>query len=147
MLAGIRSKPKACGIVPSALSKVEADIQGLQCLTLFQIARNLGVPCDYLLDDDLPYPYEPGSEVDAQGSSERTRVLVTWEEKAFLEALRNSTKRAREVARMLPTASLVTLALVHRVAMAGKGCRDFEKLKKLLAAEGSEKDCSGLDRA
>ena len=60
---------------------------------------------------------------------------MTQEEEVFLEALRNSTKRAREVVRMLPTASLVTLALVHRVAMAGKGCRDFEKLKNLLIAE------------
>ncbi len=58
-----RDLAKACGIFPSALSKAEADVRGLQSATLFRIARNLGVPCDYLMDEGIQYPYAPKGKI------------------------------------------------------------------------------------
>lgn len=109
---------KACDITPSALSKIEAGINSPRANVLWRIARNLGVTVEYLLDEEMPYPYagysyrqdflasnvDPGSVV---------RMDVTREEKAFLEALRKTTQVARDVAYGIPEAAVETLRMVH----------------------------------
>lgn len=109
---------RACGITPSALSKIEAGINSPRAHVLYRIARNLGVTVEYLLDDQLPYPY-PGYTY-RQSFFERNedptamvRMDVTREEKAFLEALRRSSQVAREIVMAIPETSVETLRLVH----------------------------------
>ena len=50
---------KSCGITAPAISQIENGKSQPRALTLLRIARTLGVPCEYLLDQRLAYPYEP----------------------------------------------------------------------------------------
>ena len=100
------------------MSKIEAGINSPRANVLWRIARNLGVTVEYLLDEEMPYPYagysyrqdflasnvDPGSVV---------RADLTREEKAFLEALRKTTQVARDVAYGIPEAAVETLRMVH----------------------------------
>ncbi len=109
---------RACGITPSALSKIEAGINSPRANIIWKIARNLGVTVEYLLDEEMPYPYpsyryrqeflsrdqNPGTNV---------RMNVTREEKAFLSALRESQEVAREIAYAIPEVSVERIRLVH----------------------------------
>ena len=109
---------KACDITPSALSKIEAGINSPRANVLWRIARNLGVTVEYLLDEEMPYPYAGysyrqdflASNVDP---SSVVRTDLTREEKAFLEALRKTTQVARDVAYGIPEAAVETLRMVH----------------------------------
>ncbi len=109
---------RACGITPSALSKIEAGHNSPRAHVLYRIARNLGVTVEYLLERAWPYPY-PGYNYRAglfekkEDPQAPVRIEVTREEKAFLEALRNTSQVAREIAMALPEASVETLRLVH----------------------------------
>ena len=51
-----RDFAKICDLSPSALSKIEAGINGPKGYVLWRIAQALCVPCEYLLDENLPYP-------------------------------------------------------------------------------------------
>ncbi len=107
-----------CDITASALSKIEAGINSPRANVLWNIAGELGVSVEYLLDESLPYPY--------QGHEHRRRILresgdpegdvqmrVTREEKAYLEALRESQRVAVEIAYSIPHASLETIRMIH----------------------------------
>ena len=81
---------------------------------VFSIARKLGVPTDYLLDEGAAYPYEPPERRQPEGeATSKTRMVVTREEKAFLEGLRTSQRGAQNLAYDLPYVSMETLAVVH----------------------------------
>jgi len=108
----------ACDITPSALSKIEAGINSPRANVLWRIAKNLGVTVEYLLDEEMPYPYTGYSyrqdflsrELDP---ASMVRSEVTREERAFLDALRKSSQVARDIALAIPEASVETLRLVH----------------------------------
>src|SRR5688572_12175099 len=94
---------KACDITPSALSKIEAGINSPRASVIWRIARKLGVTVEYLLDEEMPYPYSGYSyrqEFFANDMDPNTtvRMDVTREEKAFLDALRKANQVARDIA-------------------------------------------------
>lgn len=109
---------RSCNITPSALSKIEAGINSPRAYIVWRIARKLGVTVEYLLDENMPYPYTGYSyrqdllqkNQDPQSS---LKMEVTREEKAFLEALRRSNQVAREAALAIPEASVENLRLLH----------------------------------
>lgn len=109
---------KACNITPSALSKIEAGINSPRANIIWRIAKNLGVTVEYLLDEEMPYPYKGYSyrhdllskNIDP---STPVRMEVSREEKAFTEALRSTNQIAREVAYAIPEAPVETIRLVH----------------------------------
>ena len=108
----------ACEITPSALSKIEAGINSPRANIIWKIARNLGVTVEYLLDENMPYPY-PGHSYrqeflsNEENPETTVRMEVSREEKAFLLALRESHEIAREIAFFIPTASVETIRLTH----------------------------------
>ncbi len=109
---------RACLITPSALSKIEAGINSPRANVIWRIAKNLGVTVEYLLDENMPYPYAGynfrqeflASNVDPSAS---IRMDITREEKAFLEALRKTNQIARDAAMAIPVAPVEHLRLVH----------------------------------
>ena len=109
---------RSCSITPSALSKIEAGINSPRANVLWRIAKNLGVTVEYLLDEEMPYPYSGysyrqdflTSNVDPNSM---VRLEATREEKAFLEALRKTSQVARGTAFAIPETSVETLRLVH----------------------------------
>jgi transcriptional regulator with XRE-family HTH domain len=109
---------RACSITPSALSKIEAGINSPRANIIWRIAKKLGVTVEYLLDENMPYPYQGYSyrqelfEKDIDPAS-TVRLDVTREEKGFLEALRKSNQMAREIAYAMPEAKVETLRLIH----------------------------------
>jgi transcriptional regulator with XRE-family HTH domain len=109
---------RACGITPSALSKIEAGINSPRANVLWRIAKNLGVTVEYLLDEEMPYPY-PGYSYRQdflarnEDPTSTVRIEVTKEEGAFLEALRKTSQVARDIAFGIPEGSVETLRLVH----------------------------------
>ena len=116
---------KACLITPSALSKIEAGINSPRANVIWRIAMKLGVTVEYLLDEEMPYPYKGYSyrqdflanNVDPQST---VRFEVTREEKAFLEALRQTNQIARHIALSIPEAPVESLRLVHFILNHGK---------------------------
>ncbi len=110
---------KACDITPSALSKIEAGINSPRANIIWKIARNLGVTVEYLLDEEMPYPYpsqnyqEGELSVDDENARPRVRMDVRPQEKAFLESLRGSHSICREIAYTLPHANVETIRLIH----------------------------------
>jgi len=109
---------KACNITPSALSKIEAGINSPRAYIVWRIAKKLGVTVEYLLDENMPYPYTGYSyrqdllskNQDPQSS---VKMEVSREEKAFLEALRKTNQVAREAAYAIPETSVENLRLLH----------------------------------
>ena len=109
---------RACLITPSALSKIEAGINSPRANVIWRISKNLGVTVEYLLDENMPYPYAGYNfrqdflvnNVDPNAS---VRMDVTREEKAFIEALRKTNQIARDSAMALPCVSVENLRLVH----------------------------------
>src|SRR5262245_13843990 len=98
---------KSCGITPSALTKIEAGINSPRANVIWQIAKNLGVTIEYLLDEEIPYPYAPyvyrqSLLAEKTDPAAMLRMEVTREEKAFLEALRKSNDIARDIAFSVP---------------------------------------------
>ena len=109
---------RACKITPSALSKIEAGINSPRANIVWKLAKELGVTVEYLLDEELPYPYSPYTyrqELYAQQVNPHStiRMEVTREEKAFLEALRNSNHVAREIAMAIPELSVENMRMIH----------------------------------
>ncbi len=109
---------KACSITPSALSKIEAGINSPRAYIVWRIARKLGVTVEYLLDENMPYPYTGYSYRQellskSQDPQSTVKFEVTREEKAFLEALRKSNQVAREAALAIPETSVENLRLLH----------------------------------
>jgi transcriptional regulator with XRE-family HTH domain len=109
---------KACDITPSALSKIEAGINSPRAHIIWKLAKQLGVTVEYLMDEEMPYPY-PGysyrHEFYAKNQDPKSTVKmeVAREEKAFLEALRQSNHVAREIAVAVPESSVENLRLIH----------------------------------
>jgi len=152
---------KACSITPSALSKIEAGINSPRANVIWRISKNLGVTVEYLLDENMPYPYAGYNfrqeflmnNVDPNGT---VRFDVTREEKAFLEALRKTNQIARDAALALPAAGVEQLRLVHFILNHGKAInpsqqflRNFEALFHSPAASGevSEDEEGGAGEA
>lgn len=109
---------RACDITPSALSKIEAGINSPRAHIIWKIAKHLGVTVEYLLDEDMPYPYTGYSyRQDLYSGNldpdEWLKERITREEKAFLEALRESNRVAREVAMAIPEVSVEQLRVIH----------------------------------
>jgi len=116
---------RACLITPSALSKIEAGINSPRANVIWRIAKNLGVTVEYLLDEEIPYPYKAYSYrqdflVNNVDPASTVRMEVTREEKAFLEVLRKTHQVAREVAYQIPEAPVESLRLIHFVLNHGK---------------------------
>jgi len=109
---------RASNITPSALSKIEAGINSPRANVLWRIAKNLGVTVEYLLDEQMPYPY-PGYSYRQEllsgneDPSAPVRMEVTKEEKLFVEALRKTSQVARQVSMAIPETSIETLRLLH----------------------------------
>ncbi|MEC8894806.1 MAG: helix-turn-helix domain-containing protein [Planctomycetota bacterium] len=105
-----------CNITPSALSKIESGQNSPRGGVIFRIARNLGVTVEYLLDEEIPYPYKGLSYRQEAGPGTepaRVRTEISREEKAFLEALEESPDIVRELAYSLPEASPELIRLLH----------------------------------
>ncbi len=107
-----------CGVSPSALSKIEAGINSPRANIIARIASRLGVTMEYLLDEELPYPYKgfnyrQGLLEDSADPDASVRLDVTLEERAYLEALRASPRFVRQLAYALPEVSMETLRLAH----------------------------------
>lgn len=107
-----------CNITPSALSKIESGQNSPRGGVIFRIARNLGVTVEYLLDEEIPYPYkgliyrqEAGADTSLEAP--RVRTEISREEKAFLAALAESPDIVRELAYSLPEASPELIRLLH----------------------------------
>ena len=114
---------EASGISPGSLSKIERGVNAPRGQLLLRLARRLSVPCEYLLDESMPYPYEPPNwrdELHKSGVDPKAKVhmVVTCEEKAFLLALRRSHKLAREIAYAVPELSLEKMYVAHRIVAA-----------------------------
>ena len=109
---------RACDITPSALSKIEAGINSPRASVIWRIARNLGVTVEYLLDENIPYPYSGyayrheclTNDIDP---NTMVRMDVSREEKGFLDALRKTSSVARDVAFSIPEITMESLRLVH----------------------------------
>ncbi len=109
---------KACNITPSALSKIEAGINSPRAYIVWRIAKKLGVTVEYLLDENMPYPYTGYSYRQEllsknQDPQSMVKMEITREEKAFIEALRKSNQVAREGAFAIPETSVESLRLIH----------------------------------
>lgn len=109
---------RACGITPSALSKIEAGINSPRASIIWRIAQNLGVTVEYLLDERIPYPFQPigyRRELFEQDIDPSDRVVleVTREEGLFMEALRRIHPAAREICYSIPEAPVEILRLIH----------------------------------
>ena len=109
---------RACSITPSALSKIEAGINSPRANVIWRISKNLGVTVEYLLDENMPYPYAGYNFrqelfVNNVDPSSNVRMDVTREEKAFIEALRKTNQIAKDAAMALPVAPVEHLRLVH----------------------------------
>jgi len=109
---------RACHITPSALSKIEAGINSPRANVIWRIAKNLGVTVEYLLDEEMPYPYAGyayrqeflSSNIDP---AVMVRMDVSREEKSFLEAMRKTNQVARDIGLAIPEANVESLRLIH----------------------------------
>lgn len=109
---------RACDITPSALSKIEAGINSPRANIIWRIARNLGVTVEYLLDENIPYPYPAytfrqrllAGEQDPKATRSRE---VTKEEELFLDAFRQLDPTMRETCFSLTESPVELLRLVH----------------------------------
>jgi transcriptional regulator with XRE-family HTH domain len=107
-----------CEITPSALSKIESGQNSPRGGVIFRIAKNLGVTIEYLLDEEIPYPYKglsyrEKSQADPDAVAPLSRMEVSKEERAFLDALRESPEMVRELAHSLPEAKPEVIRLLH----------------------------------
>ncbi len=107
-----------CEITPSALSKIESGQNSPRGGVIFRIAKNLGVTIEYLLDEGIPYPYKGLSyreenQADPDSVAPLSQMEVSKEERAFLDALRESPEMVRELAHSLPEARPEVIRLLH----------------------------------
>ncbi|MEM7233897.1 MAG: helix-turn-helix transcriptional regulator [Planctomycetota bacterium] len=139
---------RACQITPSALSKIEAGINAPRANIIWRLAQNLGVTVEYLLDEEIPYPY-PAYQYrqnlleSRSDPKSKTRKEVTLEEAAFLDALRDTNEIAREIAFALPEAHVETVRmmhfLVHDARIQNPGPAFWNSFRDLLTS-GDQKD-------
>ena len=109
---------RCCEITPSALSKIESGQNSPRGGVIFRIAKNLGVTIEYLLDEEIPYPYKGLSyreenQADPDSVAPLSQMEVSKEERAFLDALRESQEMVRELAHSLPEARPEVIRLLH----------------------------------
>ena len=107
-----------CEITPSALSKIESGQNSPRGGVIFRIAKNLGVTIEYLLDEEIPYPYKGLSyreenQADPDSVAPLSQMEVSKEERAFLDALRESPEMVSELAHSLPEAKPEVIRLLH----------------------------------
>lgn len=107
-----------CEITPSALSKIESGQNSPRGGVIFRIAKNLGVTIEYLLDEEIPYPYKGLSyreedQAAPDSVAPLSQMEVSKEERAFLDALRESQEMVRELAHSLPEAKPEVIRLLH----------------------------------
>ena len=128
-----------CNLTPGALSKIEAginkDLRGKRILTM---ARILGVPADYILDQDQPYPYVPPERPVVEKPEKVVQRKITQREALYLEAFRKMSKLKRQIAFQLPYLSpekmLLLWLLVNRDPEL-KGKEFVVRVKKALQAD------------
>ncbi|MBN1417515.1 MAG: helix-turn-helix transcriptional regulator [Planctomycetes bacterium] len=118
----------ACGITPSALSKIENGANSPSAEVLKRIAKVLGTSADYLLDEEIPYPppnhrYRPRLLRRGLDPSEEIGARITREELSFLEELRRLGPYWREIAFGVATADIETVRLL-RFILYHRGVRD-----------------------
>jgi transcriptional regulator with XRE-family HTH domain len=139
-----------CNITPSALSKIESGQNSPRGGVIFRIARNLGVTVEYLLDEEIPYPYKGlnyRQEAGAGAEPARVRTEISREEKAFLDALEESPDIVRELAYSLPEASPELIRLLHflfyhyQVENPGPGF--LERFEDILSPEAEVDESAG----
>lgn len=141
-----------CNITPSALSKIESGQNSPRGGVIFRIARNLGVTVEYLLDEQIPYPYkglsyrqEAGTAASPEAPTVRTEI--SREEKAFLAALRESPDMVRELAYSLPEASPELIRLLHFLVyhfqIENPGPGFLERFEDLLTPEAEVDEPAG----
>ena len=139
-----------CNISPSALSKIESGQNSPRGGVIFRIARNLGVTVEYLLDEEIPYPYKGlnyRQEAGAGAEPARVRTEISREEKAFLDALEESPDIVRELAYSLPEASPELIRLLHflfyhyQVENPGPGF--LERFEDILSPEAEVDESAG----
>ena len=139
-----------CNITPSALSKIESGQNSPRGGVIFRIARNLGVTVEYLLDEEIPYPYKGlnyRQEAGAGAEPARVRTEISREEKAFLDALEESPDIVRELAYSLPEASPELIRLLHflfyhyQVENPGPGF--LERFEGILSPEAEVDESAG----
>jgi transcriptional regulator with XRE-family HTH domain len=108
-------------LTPAEVNRIERGKVHPRIDYLAAIARGLRIPVDYLLDDDLGYPYEPpvsAKDLESpKACSRATRTSVTREEQAFLLALRTSTKLARQLSYQIPAQRIEILGAVYKVLL------------------------------
>ena len=109
---------RACGLTPSALSRIESGKHQPSGQAALAIARQLGVTAEYLLDDSQPYPRPPPEKPQEIGNG-MVRVRLTPEEKAHLKALRAGRKTDWEVAREIVYAPMEVHVLIHFLVLGG----------------------------
>lgn len=139
---------RACEITPSALSKIEAGINSPRAQIIWRLAQQLGVTVEYLLDEELPYPYTPYAYRQALFSGKldpdsKVRMEVTREEKAFLEALRESHDVATEIAFAIPEMPVENMRmihfLVHHAKITNPTPNFFNQFEKMIRSQGEPK--------
>ena len=113
-----------CNITPSALSKIEANVNAPRANIIWRLAKQLSVTVEYLLDESLPYPYPGNSysdelrreDIDPNQVAPSRAVAaaqITEHELRFIQALRESSSITREIAFCLPAQPPETLRLLH----------------------------------
>ena len=122
-----------CGVTPSALSLLERGHRAVpKATTLFRLSQALGVTCDYLLDEEQPYPYEPPPRPELKDHRKVVTASCTREEAAHLDALRAAPPLAREVARELPYLTQEQLAIARVLLYRRPGKAVRKALERLL---------------
>ena len=130
-----------CNITPSALSKIESGQNSPRGGVIFRIARNLGVTVEYLLDEEIPYPYKGlnyRQEARAGAEPARVRTEISLEERPDI---------VRERAYSLPEASPELIRLLHflfyhyQVENPGPGF--LERFEDILSPEAEVDESAG----
>ncbi|MCH2365297.1 MAG: helix-turn-helix domain-containing protein, partial [Planctomycetes bacterium] len=89
-----------CDITPSALSKIESGQNSPRGGVIFLIAKNLGVTIEYLLDEEIAYPYKglsyrEGDQAGPGSVGGLSQVGVGKAERGFVGAVRGSPEMGR----------------------------------------------------
>jgi len=118
----------ACGITPSALSKIENGANSPSAEVLKKLSKVLGTSADYLLDEEIPYPppnhrYRPMLLRRGLDPSEVIPARITREEQSFLEEIHRLGPYWREIAFGVATADIETVRLL-RFLLYHRGVRE-----------------------
>ena len=115
-------------------TKIESGTTTPRGQLFLALARSLGVTCEYLLDEEQPYPYVPPAAMPVKGSG-KIGMIVTLEEQALLLALRGGSKQRRELAARVPYVTQGEMCVVHRVLGAQVTGRGREVVEGINALE------------